>query len=119
MRKFLYRTISYHDYSENFYHALLVGLFALDERGTACSNVESGLGRPDLLVVDEDNGKAVIIEVKVAATEQQLEAAALQGLTQIRTRRYAQPLLEPGEEQIFACGIAFWKRNVWSGAFCW
>lgn len=59
----LWYTISYNDYHEDYYHAFLAGIFV--GRGyNVASNKEKGLGRPDLLVKDKRNRRAIIIEAK-------------------------------------------------------
>ena len=57
----LMKTISYNDYREDYYHAFLVRVFSY--RGyDVDSNKEAGLGRPDIVLTDSDNGKAFIRE---------------------------------------------------------
>ena len=76
-------TISYHDYSESFYHAILIGL--LSKAGYIVeSNFENGLGRSDIAVKDRAARKAVAIEVKVSNAEAHLEADCKKALAQIR-----------------------------------
>ncbi|MBR1477115.1 MAG: AAA family ATPase, partial [Lachnospiraceae bacterium] len=59
----LWNTISYNDYHEDYYHAFLAGVFV--GRGYEVeSNKESGLGRPDILLKDRRNRRAIIIESK-------------------------------------------------------
>ena len=59
----LWYTISYNDYHEDYYHAFLAGIFV--GRGYHVeSNKEKGLGRPDILLKDKRNRRAVIIEAK-------------------------------------------------------
>ncbi len=63
MTKLLRKTISYHDYREDFYHAFLLGIFA--GAGYAVeSNKEHGEGRSDIVVHDVENGRIAIFEVK-------------------------------------------------------
>jgi len=60
---YLWETISYHDYHEDYYHAFLAGLF-VGLGYSVDSNRESGLGRFDVLVKDRKNRRAMLIEAK-------------------------------------------------------
>ena len=62
---YLFRTISYNDYSEAYYHAFLAGLFSSSEY-TVKSNMESGNGRPDLIVMDMKRMRLAVFEFKIA-----------------------------------------------------
>ena len=53
MTKLLRKTISYHDYKEDFYHAFLAGIFA-GAGYIVKSNREHGDGRSDVVVQDYD-----------------------------------------------------------------
>ena len=61
--KLLLRTISYHDYKEDFYHAFLAGIFAGGGHRVE-SNREHGEGRSDIIVFDKNNARLAIFEVK-------------------------------------------------------
>ncbi|WP_366008708.1 PD-(D/E)XK nuclease domain-containing protein [uncultured Eubacterium sp.] len=56
MNQLLRKTISYHDYRENFYPAFLAGIFA-DAGYMVESNKEHGEGRSDIVMRDEANGR--------------------------------------------------------------
>lgn len=105
----LFRTISYHDYKESYYHAFLTGLFV----GTgyaAESNYEYGEGRPDLVVRDDRNRRVLVIEIKHAADRSSMKSACRKALDQIQTERYAEGFLE--DYHIVHCyGISFYKKD--------
>ena len=63
MTKLLRRTISYHDYREDFYHAFLAGIFA-GAGYRVESNKEHGEGRSDVVVYDEINARVAVFEAK-------------------------------------------------------
>ena len=63
MNKLLRKTISYHDYKEDFYHAFLAGIFA-GAGYMVESNKEHGEGRSDVVVYDSIDGRVVIFEAK-------------------------------------------------------
>ena len=60
MNVLLRRTISYHDYKEDFYHTFLAGIFT-GAGYMVDSNKEHGEGRSDVVVYDSINGRVVNI----------------------------------------------------------
>ena len=105
----LWKTISYNDYHEDYYHAFLTGVFT----GLGYeveSNKEKGLGRPDILLKDEDNRRALIIEAKKAAKETDMDKLCDKALAQIADKKYAEGLY--GYEQVFCYGIAFFQKQA-------
>ncbi|MBQ7529605.1 AAA family ATPase, partial [bacterium] len=105
----LWKTISYNDYHEDYYHAFLVGLF-VGLGYEVDSNKEKGLGRPDILLKDEDNRRAIIIEAKKSNRELDLERDCARAIEQIVAGRYAEGLY--GYEQILCCGMAFYQKQA-------
>ena len=60
-------SISYYDGKELYYHGFLSGLLSGFRGYTVKFNRESGLGRPDILILERRRHKlAVIVEIKVA-----------------------------------------------------
>ena len=109
MNRLLRKTISYHDYKEDFYHAFLAGIFA-GAGYTVESNREHGEGRSDVVVYDSENGRVAVFEIKYAQTAASLPTACEAALTQITTRMYAQEF-EDDYDQICCYGIAFFKKR--------
>ena len=105
----LFTTISYHDYQESYYHAFLTGLFA-GAGYIVESNYEYGTGRPDIVVRDKENRRALIIETKHVAREDALPKGCSDALRQIRERGYAAGL-GSGYRHILCYGIAFYKKE--------
>ena len=106
----LFTTISYHDYSESFYYAILVGL--LSKAGYIVeSNFENGLERSDIAVKDRADRKAVVIEVKVSDSEACLEADCEKALAQIREKRYADKIKTEDYRTVLSYGMAFYKKT--------
>ena len=105
----LYKTISYHDYKEDFYHAFLAGILA----GTGCavkSNREHGEGRSDVVVYNMEKRQVAIFEAKYAKTLDGLEASCEAALRQIKDRQYAKDFADDYDD-ILCYGIAFYKKR--------
>ncbi len=105
----LWKTISYNDYHEDYYHAFLAGAF-VGIGYEVESNKEKGLGRPDILLKDEDNRRAIIIEAKKADKEADLDKACDEAIDQIITGKYAEGFY--GYEQILCYGAAFFQKQA-------
>lgn len=105
----LWDTISYYDYNEDYYHAFLAGIFV--GRGYLVdSNKEKGLGRPDILIKDKKNRRAIIIEAKLAKKESGLDNACDEAIKQIITEKYAEEII--GYEQVICYGVGFYKKQA-------
>ncbi len=105
----LLQTIIYHDNVESYYHGFVAALFV----GTpfeVTSNRESGDGRPDVVVVDPEGRRGLVLELKHAEAEEALEARVQEALDQIVKFRYLEGL-PPGAAQRRAYGIAFHKKR--------
>ena len=110
LNDFLFRSLSYYDYGEDKYHGLLLGLLNHDGY-RAISNRESGEGRYDLFMYKDFNSPSVIIECKKADSKEELYSKAIEGITQIRERRYIEGKQAEGFKKIIACSIAFYKKE--------
>jgi len=110
MSGLLWKTISYMDYHEDYYHAFIAGLFVGRGYETE-SNKEQGLGRPDLQLLDEDNRRAMIIETKKSDSAAEMENDCRKALEQIVDEEYARNLDE-GYETVLCYGIAFFKKTA-------
>ena len=109
MNVLLRRTISYHDYKEDFYHAFLAGIFT-GAGYMVDSNKEHGEGRSDVVVYDPINGRVAIFEAKYTKSLDKLESACDAALQQIDDRMYAEEY-EDDYDQIFCYGISFFKKR--------
>lgn len=105
----LWKTISYNDYHEDYYHAFLAGAF-VGIGYEVESNKEKGFGRPDILLKDEDNRRAIIIEAKKSDKEANLDKDCDEAIDQIITEKYAEGLY--GYEQILCYGVAFFQKQA-------
>ena len=109
INKLLYKTISYHDYKEDFYHAFLTGILA----GSGCavkSNREHGEGRSDIVIYHPDRPQVILFEAKYAKTLNGLEASCAAALQQIEDRQYAKEF-EEDYDSVLCYGIAFYKKR--------
>ena len=88
MNKLLRKTISYHDYREDFYHAFLAGIFA-GAGYMVDSNKEHGEGRSDVVVYDIINARVAVFEAKYTRALDKLESECDIALEQIDERMYA------------------------------
>ena len=105
----LWDTISYNDYHEDYYHAFLAGVFV--GRGYSVdSNKEKGLGRPDILLKDKKNRRAIIIEAKKSDKESDMDKDCKEAIQQIVKEKYAEGL--KGYEEIICHGAAFFQKQV-------
>ena len=105
----LWKTISYNDYHEDYYHAFIAGAF-VGIGYEVESNKEKGLGRPDILLKDDDNRRAIIIEAKKSEKESDLDKDCDEAIDQIITEKYAEGLY--GYEQILCYGVAFFQKQA-------
>lgn len=109
MNALLRRTISYHDYREDFYHAFLAGIFT-GAGYMVDSNKEHGEGRSDVVVYDPVNARVAIFEAKYTKTMENLERECDMALQQIDDRMYAAEY-EDDYDQIFCYGISFFRKR--------
>lgn len=109
MTKLLRKTISYHDYREDFYHAFLAGIFA-GAGYTVDSNKEHGEGRSDVVIYDEVNSRVAIFEAKYSKSAEFLLSECDRAIAQINDRMYAEEYADDYDE-ILCYGIAFFKKR--------
>ena len=109
MNKLLRKTISYHDYREDFYHAFLAGIFT-GAGYSVESNREHGEGRSDVLIKNPRNARIAIFEAKYARKLGDLETCCEAALKQIDERQYAKEF-EDDYDSILCYGIAFYKKR--------
>ncbi len=114
------QSLSYHDVSgkepEKFYHMFVLGmLVCLQESHEVKSNRESGTGRYDVMIIPKDTTKiGIIIEFKVAynETDQALQEATKEALTQIQEKNYKAELEARGITEIINLAIVFAGKRV-------
>ena len=109
INKLLRKTISYHDYREDFYHAFLAGIFA-GAGYIVESNKEHGEGRSDVVVYDSVNSRVAVFEAKYAASLDEMGQKCEEALHQIDKKMYAKEF-EDEYDHILCYGILFFKKR--------
>lgn len=108
----LFRTISFYDSAENFYHGFLTGILSQSENYLVQSNRETGNGRSDIMVKSPSlRGRSFIVEVKVSDSIDDLEKDAEKALQQIYDKRYMEELRAEGYRKIDCYGISFFRKD--------
>ncbi len=105
----VYDTISYYDYREDFYRAFMAGILSYAGY-ELITNKEMGEGRSDIVLKDERNDRAMVIELKWTQTKAQMSVMCEEALRQIKDKRYAEGL-EKEFDQVVCCGICFYKKQ--------
>lgn len=109
MTKLLRKTISYHDYGEDFYHAFFAGIFA-GAGYVVESNKEYGEGRSDIVVKDYAGDRAAVFEVKYSRSQNALLKDCQRAVSQIDQRMYGRELGDDYSE-VICYGISFYKKR--------
>ena len=106
-------TISYYDYAENFYHGFMAGLLVNIGGYRVKSNRESGNSRPDIVMqtVQVRKGRVILLELKIADSIAEMEAACDRGLAQIEEQRYAEPFITEGYPEVKKYALSFCKKE--------
>ncbi len=113
---YLRKTISVRDtgikkkMKENFYHGILLGLFAGMEGWKIKSNAESGDGYSDINIEIEDEEIGIVIELKYAENAT-FDTACQEAMKQIKDRNYEEKLIDDGMKTIYRYGIACYKKR--------
>ena len=111
INRWLRKSISFHDYLENFYHGFLLGAITGNDEYEIKSNRENGTGRTDITICKYQTREiAVIIELKVAGSFKEMETMCNTALKQIQTKKYAEQLTDDCYEKVINYGIAFYGK---------
>ena len=120
LQELLERSTSFHQtgprHSEAFYNGFMLGLLSdASHAYTIESDRESGLGRPDTVLIPEvgHSDQALIIEYKVGKQVEQLETLAEKGLAQIVDKEYdVQVKVHSHVRRMLQVCIAFCGKKV-------
>lgn len=105
----LFDTISYFDYKEDYYHAMVTGMF-LGAGYAVKSNAEAGTGRADVIIKEQRCRRALVIEVKWSGKKENgdsLEKQCADALQQIEAKQYKKNLELEGYKSVLCYGAAF------------
>ena len=101
-------SISFYDNTESFYHGLVSGLLAGNAYYEMKSNRETGDGRSDLMLYQQDSSQnAIILEFKVCRENEKADEGARRALRQINDMDYAADAREQGYKNILKYGVEF------------
>jgi hypothetical protein len=112
------RAFSFHDLAdpdpERIFHAFVLGLLVLLEPGhRVWSNLESGEGRADVLVIPRiPGGIGVVLEFKKVGKVGDIKGALKEAVEQIESQRYAARLVEAEAGIIRGYGVVFCGKRV-------
>ena len=116
LERYLAQIASFHDTAngEAFYHGFLLGLTAwLLPRYEIQSNRESGCGRFDLAAFPRKPGqRGILIECKVAPSEEEMPAKAREALGQIIEKDYMAEFRARGVQEVWRYGVAFCGKKA-------
>ncbi len=116
MNTMLRRFISVRDTShEYYYHMFLSGVLSMtsDEDIDVISQIEKGDGYPDIVIDNERNREAVILELKKSDGRKysQMEKWAEDALDQIRTHNYDRDFRDRKYRKVCSFGISFFGKE--------
>ncbi len=94
--------------TEAMYHMLLLGLLAKFHSYSIRSNIETGLGRADILMKRKDKKEYIVIELKAGNRFSKLHNVVKEALDQIIDKKYGQDL----DGEIIKMGIGFVGKNL-------
>ena len=101
----------YHEYHEYSYHLILDGFFT----GMGCivfSELETGYGRSDLIILDPARNRCLILELKHVQKETGLKTALREAESQIIKNKYESRLIYQGYTARLRYGMAFYDKQA-------
>ena len=100
----------YHEYHEYSYHLILDGFFT--GRGyQVLSEIETGYGRSDLVILDRARSRSMVLELKHVKQEKEMEAALREASSQIVRKKYGSRLKYEGYTKRLQYGMAFYDKQ--------
>ena len=111
----LFRSVSYYDNKESFYHGFILGLLSDYE---VLSNEEAGSGRLDIVIRPRKiTKKVIIIECKHVNDEDALVTESKYAIEQIKEKHYMEKPAYQMYGGVVAYGIAFYKKQCYVLAY--
>ena len=113
LNKLLVSTSSYYDCKESFYHGIMTGILSCIGGVEIKSNRESGSGRPDIILRDYNNARAIVFEFKYSDNLASMKRDLALAVEQIHEKGYGEELLAEGFEVVVGVAISFFaKRSI-------
>ena len=101
--------ISYDNYHESYYRAFLLDIFV--GRGYDIEfNKETGPCKPDIIIKDNQNRRAIIIEIKSSENRSDMDNDADEAINHIINEKYAEGLKD--YDHILCYGISFFRKRA-------
>ena len=112
LEQILEATLSfYHAYHEYSYHLILDGFFTgLSYR--VLSELETGYGRSDLIILDPARKRCMILELKHVKTESEMPRVLQEASSQLIKKKYDSRLIYHGYQECLHYGMAFRDKRV-------
>ena len=116
LNQILEATLSfYHEYHEYSYHLILDGFFTgLGYR--VHSELETGYGRSDLIILDPARSRSLILELKHVKNESDMAEGLKEAFSQMVQKKYMSQLTYEGYKDQLQYGIAFCGKKAVIGA---
>ena len=112
LNQILEATLSfYHEYHEYSYHLILDGFFT--GRGyRVLSELESGYGRSDLIILDPLSNRCLILELKHVDQDNKIQEALNEATTQIIEKKYDSVLKYHCYDTVIRYGMVFCDKRA-------
>ncbi len=113
IRRFLMNSISWLTRSKDFYNRLIRACFAKTDRYAVGFNRECDDDMPDILLRNYFSKiyRAIILNIRVADNENQLEAKCDEALQDIEDKKYAEEFIGTRYNIVQKYGISFYKKK--------
>jgi len=116
LQKILLYNVSYYDITdrESFLHVFMLGLaIGLDGAYTCISNRESGLGRPDILLIPRDKKRTgYVFELKTAESVDKFDQKLEEAINQMVNKKYNAYFVETDIRNVMGIGIVFCGKEL-------
>ena len=94
--------------TESMYHMMLLGIFSSFKMYEVKSNVETGLGRVDILMKKGDEEEYIVVELKAGSRFSRLDNILKEAKEQIKDKKYGEDL----NGEVIKIGIEFIGKTM-------
>ncbi|MBR1708828.1 MAG: AAA family ATPase [Clostridia bacterium] len=111
LNQILEATLSfYHEYREYSYHLILDGFFTgMGYR--VLSELETGYGRSDLIILDAGRKRSMVLELKHVTSQDEMAKALLEAESQIVRKKYESSLIYDGYTTRIQYAMSFYDKQ--------